>query len=220
MCVHYRQAISPDSAARFFGQGELALSDSALRSNIESGDVWADKDGPVLIQESGDDDLTFQSMRWGFPHYKNPKDTIVNIRNLKSSWWRGVNGAYITEPAYRCLVPFNGFAEYSQIEKSEVFFEVDAPFPVFAGVWRPWRGERLMAVEGKKRRVRVEDDWLLFAFLTCPPNDVIAPHHPKAMPVILTTPEECARWMQGGSDTLDLQRPLPSDLVHRAETPN
>jgi putative SOS response-associated peptidase YedK len=36
----------------------------------------------------------------------------------------------------------------------------------------------------------------LFAFLTCEPNGVVAPIHPKAMPVILTTEEERDVWMR------------------------
>ena len=38
---------------------------------------------------------------------------------------------------------------------------------------------------------------LVYGFLTTPPNSIVEPIHPKAMPVILTTPEEwdsgCAR---------------------------
>ena len=84
---------------------------------------------------------------------------------------------------------------------------------MFAGIWRPWTGERLKEQPGKSRRKRERDDWNLYAFLTTEPNGVVAPIHPKAMPVILTTPDECARWMSGGEDTLDLQRPLPDRLV-------
>jgi putative SOS response-associated peptidase YedK len=35
----------------------------------------------------------------------------------------------------------------------------------------------------------------LFAFLTTEPNAVVAPIHPKAMPVILTTPDEIETWL-------------------------
>jgi putative SOS response-associated peptidase YedK len=35
----------------------------------------------------------------------------------------------------------------------------------------------------------------LYGFLTTDANGVVAPIHPKAMPVILTTPEEAETWM-------------------------
>ena len=38
-------------------------------------------------------------------------------------------------------------------------------------------------------------DHKLFAFLTCDPNGVVAPIHPKAMPVILTREEEIEIWL-------------------------
>jgi putative SOS response-associated peptidase YedK len=37
---------------------------------------------------------------------------------------------------------------------------------------------------------------LVYGFLTTAPNAVVAPIHPKAMPVILTTEEECDVWMR------------------------
>jgi putative SOS response-associated peptidase YedK len=50
----------------------------------------------------------------------------------------------------------------------------------------------------------------LFGFLTTEPNTVVAPIHPKAMPVILTTPEEVGLWLGGETpDALKLQRPCP-----------
>ncbi len=48
------------------------------------------------------------------------------------------------------------------------------------------------------------------AFLTTEPNAEVGAIHPKAMPVILTTPDEVEAWMKAPSDeALKLQRPLP-----------
>jgi putative SOS response-associated peptidase YedK len=58
------------------------------------------------------------------------------------------------------------------------------PLAAFAGIWRPWTG-----VRGTKADP-VEGEHLLYSFLTSEPKDVVGPIHPKAMPVILTMPEE------------------------------
>lgn len=45
-------------------------------------------------------------------------------------------------------------------------------------------------------------------------RDRRAPIHPKAMPVILTTPDEFDRWLEADTvGTLSLQRPLPDDAI-------
>jgi putative SOS response-associated peptidase YedK len=54
----------------------------------------------------------------------------------------------------------------------------------------------------------------LFAFLTTEPNAIVAPVHPKALPVILTTSEEIATWMNApAAEIIALQRPLPNHAL-------
>jgi putative SOS response-associated peptidase YedK len=60
----------------------------------------------------------------------------------------------------------------------------------------------------------VEGEHLLYLFLTCAPNSVVEPIHPKAVPVILMTPEEYETWLTAlAKEALKLQRPLPDDML-------
>ena len=72
----------------------------------------------------------------------------------------------------------------------------------------PWRG-----VRGPKS-APVEGNHELFGFLTTEANATVAPIHPKAMPVILTTPGEIDQWLEADAlDALALQRPLLDDAL-------
>ncbi len=213
MCNLYHHSVGASDLTVFAKEIGAPLSASATESNFEPGFVGADSDGPVLVMEDGY--LTVRKRRWGFPSWKNEGKPITNIRNLDSSWWLGANGQYISQPEYRCMVPFDRFAEWDGANKRNAWFEVDTPFPCFAGFWRPWRGERLKSVEGKKRRERIVNGWELFAFLTTEPNETVAAVHPKAMPAILTTPDEAKLWLSATSESLGLQRSLPDEAVVR-----
>ena len=101
---------------------------------------------------------------------------------------------------WRCLKP----------RKTPKWFALsqDRPFFAFAGLWTPWRG-----VRGPKS-APVDGQHELFGFLTTEPNAVVAPIHPKAMPVILTAPAEVDLWLLADArKALELQRPLPDDLL-------
>ncbi len=115
--------------------------------------------------------------RWGMPgppQYGGAP--VTNIRNVSSPHWRGWLGK-----RNRCLVPATSFCEYADTKprKTPIWFE-DRPLFAFAGLWASWHG-----VRGPKRpRSRAEHQ--LFGFLTTEANAIVAPIHPKAMPVILT----------------------------------
>ena len=96
-----------------------------------------------------------------------------------------------------------------QPRKTPIWFALGQDRPLaFAGLWTPWRG-----IRGPKS-APVEGHHELFGFLTTEANAIVAPIHPKAMPVILTTPTEFERWLEADTvDALALQRPLPDDAL-------
>ena len=90
------------------------------------------------------------------------------------------------------------------------------PLFAFAGSWRPWTDVRGTKAENPDR---VEEEHRLFSFMTCEANGVVGPIHPKAMPVLLTTPEEWSAWLTAPTEiALELQRPLPDALMQIVAT--
>lgn len=146
--------------------------------------------------------------RWGLPSpafaLKGRKTDpgVTNVRNLASPHWRRWLGV-----ESRCVVPFTSFSENEVLpdgSRPPVWFALDEsrPLAFFAGLWTRWTSVR------KLKEGEITAD--LFAFLTTEPNAVVAPVHPKAMPVILTTRAEVDQWLAAPTkDALSLQRPLP-----------
>lgn len=159
-------------------------------------DVWPKRQ--ALIVRTVDGERIPDAMAWGVPITLPGKregttvtKRVTNVRNLSSTFWRSM----LAKPAQRCLVPFTRFAEPKpNAGREEVWFHVPAaPVVAFAGIWRP------------------SDEGNVFAFLTCEPNPLVAPIHPKAMPVILQ-PEDYQRWLDG-ADARELAQPFPSQLM-------
>lgn len=101
-----------------------------------------------------------------------------------------------------------GFVD--KLPKVTHWFALDESRPLFAfaGIWRPWTGTR-----GTKA-APVDGEHLLFSFLTCEANETVRPIHAKALPAILTTPQECDAWLSAPADqALTLQRPLPAGAL-------
>ncbi len=137
-----------------------------------------------------------------------PDGGVTNIRNVKSKHWTRWLG---TE--HRCLVPFTSFSEFNKDFGGNVWFALDEtrPLAFFAGIWTGWTSVR------KVKEGETTND--LFGFLTTEPNLEVGRVHPKAMPVILTKPDEIEQWMKApAGGALKLQRPLADETLRIVAT--
>ena len=170
--------------------------------------IYPDYEAPIVRLENGE--RIIANARWGLPspafalQGRNSDSGITNVRNTASAHWKRWLG-----PANRCLVPFTSFAEPETLQdgkKQNAWFALDErrPLAFFAGVWVPqWKSVRKI-----KEGETVND---LYAFLTCEPNAEVGAIHPKAMPVILTKPDEWETWLGAEwTEAGKLQRQLPN----------
>ena len=209
MCNLYSQTKSQDAMRQVFRDvlepGEDLIDETGNLPALSA--IWPDYPAPI-IRRHPDVGWQLAMARWGMPTppaYLEGKRTdprVTNIRNLGSPHWRRW-----LEVEHRCLVPFTSLSELDARpgapRNHPIRFALGAERPLgfFAGIRTEWTSVRKL----KEGEVRAE----LFGFLTCAPNREVARIHPKAMPVVLTRPEEWRIWLTVPTDqALRLQRPL------------
>ena len=180
-------------------------------------DLYPNYPAPV-VRNAPDGAREAAMLQWGRPsppaYVKGADRGVTNIRNAMSPHWRRW-----LKPESRCVVTATSFAEPSPVKDEagrtpNVWFALSESRLLFffAGIWTVWNGVR----EVKDGPGTFE----LFGFLTTEPNAVVAPIHPKAMPVILTTPDQVETWLSAPwEEAKTLQRPLPDDLLQVVTKP-
>ena len=193
-------------------KGQQAIRDLTRAMSDRTGNlpplpgIFPDYAAPIVRNRPDGRELTMA--RWGMPSPafalkgRNSDPGVTNVRNAQSPHWRRWLGA-----ESRCVVPFTSFAENETLpdgRRPPIWFAFDEsrPLACFAGIWTRWTSVR------KVKEGETTND--LFAFLTTEPNALVGRYHPKAMPVILRTPEEIDVWLTvPAPEALRLQRPLP-----------
>jgi len=208
MCNLYNLKVDP----RGYFDALAAVDDAANVLGIEKDYAAPGKPGYVVRYEDGRRVLS--TMRWGFPTRKPRKraaregelpflyDWWTNARNLHNNLWK----PWLLRTEHRCLVPFTRFAEPKAVSDRQGpgdtnwwFTVEDQPVPCFAGLWK---------VDADHDRV--------YAFCTTEPNPLVAPKHPKAMPVILLA-EDQERWLTAPvEEALTMLTAYPSQMMQVA----
>ncbi|GGB40060.1 DUF159 family protein [Sphingomonas metalli] len=205
MCNLYSIKTDP----RGYFDALAAVEDQANSLTVDKDYAAPGKPGFVVRQEAGSRVLS--TMRWGFPTRKPRKrparegempflyDWWTNARNMQSNMWK----PWLLKAEHRCLVPFTRFAEPKAAvdrqgpgDTNWWFTVADQETPCFAGLWK-----------------FDQDHDRVYAFCTTEPNPLVAPRHPKAMPVILLA-EDQDRWLTAPIDeAVALLQPYPSQLM-------
>ena len=157
----------------------------------------------VVRQPGAADERSLDLLRWGLIPYW-AKDPSIGNRMINA---RAESVA--DKPAFRdsfrerrCLVPSNGFYEWSKTEHGKQPYYVrvlGGKLFAFAGLWDRWRDS-----SGDVRET--------FTIITTEPNELLRPVHNR-MPVILA-PQDYDRWLASDpADLTTLLRPYPSEQM-------
>lgn len=203
MCNHYRQAILRGETIPGWSRDQFSEIRIPVRFHNMAQDIYPDREGLVIRMQDGAAEM--EAMRWGFPPPpKGASVYVTNVRNTASAFWKPW-----LKTEHRCIVPVAQFAEPDPEKpkpRAERWFARKDGGPMyFAGLWRDWEGDR-----GPKSKP-VAGPHRLFAFLTCEPNGVVKPIHPKAMPVVLSA-DEAMTWLSAApAEALKLQKPMADE---------
>jgi putative SOS response-associated peptidase YedK len=197
MCNRARLSYEPETILTHFGVGWLA---EKPRDNRFDPKELRPKSRAYVVREQ-DGKRGLDVMEWDVLG-GGAKWPMTNVRQLHLPQWRRL----AEKPENRCLVPLSEFCEWTPDKhdlgdgrpaiKGEMWFQVvDQPLFAVAGFWQH-------TAKGAG-----------FTMVTCDPNELVAPIHPKAMITILA-PDDHERWLRGSyDDVVTLQRPYAAERM-------
>ncbi|WP_267381099.1 MULTISPECIES: SOS response-associated peptidase family protein [unclassified Sphingomonas] len=126
---------------------------------------------------------------------------MTNVRNLGLPQWRRLSAL----PANRCLIPLTEFCEWTPDKH-----QVGEGKPVKGEMWFDVTDQSVFAVAGFWQQTAKGAG---FTMVTCDPNELVGPIHPKAMITILKE-ADWDRWLGGSyEEVIGLQKPYDASAM-------
>ncbi|MBV2148336.1 SOS response-associated peptidase family protein [Sphingobium sp. AS12] len=196
MCNRARMSNEPEtlwgSAAKLFSERP--------RDNRFSPNELRPKSRNYVVREQ-DGERAWDVMTWDVLGGK-AKWPMTNVRNLALPQWRKL----AEKPENRCIVPLTEFCEFTP-DKHDLG---DGKPPLKGEMWFAVPEQPVFAVAGFWQHTEAGRG---FTMVTCDPNALVAPIHPKAMITILD-PENVDVWLRGSyDDVVQLQMPFDPDQM-------
>jgi putative SOS response-associated peptidase YedK len=153
----------------------------------------------VIREQNGE--RAWDVMMWDVLGGKAPWP-MTNVRNLSLPVWRKL----AEKPENRCIIPLTEFCEFTP-EKHDL---EDGKPPLKGEMWFGVPDQPVFAVAGFWQRTTEGNG---FTMVTCDPNALVAPIHPKAMITVLRT-GNVDTWLRGSYDEIvTLQTPYDAGAM-------
>lgn len=197
MCNRARFSGEPETITERFGARWLTPKPIDNRFNPQ--ELYPKSRAYVVREKDGERGLDV--MNWDITAGAAPWP-MTNVRNLALPQWK----ALAAKPENRCLIPLTEFCEWTP----QPIDQSDGKKPLKGEMWFDVLDQDVFAIAGFWGQIGNEQ---YFAMVTCNPNELVAPIHPKAMITILK-PADHAQWLSGRyEDVVALQRPYPADQM-------
>jgi len=183
MCNLYRIEKNPDAIRRLFEGVQIPLVFPEGVPNIQPADIHITDRAPVVRWASGQAELIIRRWSWPSPNGK----PVFNMRSDGRNF-----------PKDRCLVPLDGFYEYTAPED---------PKQKRKSCWlfRPAPGQEFAIAGLLRPHPQVGE---AFTLLTAPPGPDVEPLHNRQ--IVLLRPDQWRPWLDGTAKSLDMLHPTPA----------
>ena len=219
MCNEFARRISLDQLRTGWGAADMTLLFPEGMSNMPALPSIRITDPAVIIRAapSGASGAEVVTRRWS---WRGPNGKpVYNFRSDGREFTNGVTSG-------RCLIPADGFYEFT--DDTDEALGAPVPFALEAQGADAAAGKRSNAKKRPKSKweFRVRGlDWFCVAGLwrtdaegaeawtmfTTAPGPDIAPYHDRQ--IVVLTPPDYARWLDGSAPAAELCRPLPAGTL-------
>ncbi len=195
MCNRARNRGEPET---LFARFNASWAQDVVRPNSDPVELYPKSKAYVVREER--DRRVVDVMAWDVLGGQAPWP-MTNVRNLALPQWRRLAAA----PYNRCLIPLTEFCEWTPDKH-----KVGEGAPIKGEMWFDVSNQPIFAVAGFWQQTTKGPG---FTMVTCDPNELVAPIHPKAMITILHS-DDHDQWLTGSYDeVVALQRPYPADRM-------